>query len=115
MKKAATIAEILICLLFVVFAIAWLLFQYLPNNISSTSSLAKLNGALLQEHLHDPLAVAEVLYPSSGKEHLHHSMPRYQLSIRYETRPHPAVKPLDHWERASKSMAAKFRYFKLLF
>lgn len=90
-------------------ATLWFLLDYLPASISSTSLFAGLNSPdELKSHLTGTNFIKEVI--QSQQDHpLTHSKPRYQLSVRYETRPYPHVFPLHPREQARGAMAAKFR------
>jgi hypothetical protein len=85
--------------------VSWMLYLYLPENISSTTPLLDVNGAELAQHLRD--SAADILMPN--REVFHHAVPRFQLDVDFRSRKHPFVKPVAAHERATSAMSAKFR------
>lgn len=112
-KRTWNVLIILIAIVSVLFVSVFVLYQYLPEILSSTSSISDVNGPALQDHLHDPSVILSAISESMPSAHsVSHTLPTHQEGIRFETRTHPAIKQLPFGQSASSAMSAKFRYTK---
>lgn len=107
-RQASGLVRVILAIVSVLALASYVLYQYLPDTFSSTSTLMDVNGP----HVVQRAMVSEFMHhqKESHHQHLHqHSMPKYQLSVRQESRQYPFVYPLSRYEHADQAMAAKFR------
>lgn len=109
-KRSWNALLILIAIVSVFFAAVFVMYQYLPETLSSTASISGINGPPLQDDLHNPNLLLSALSESPAAHSLSHPLPTHQVSVRYETRPHPAVKRLPFGQSGTTAMSVKFRY-----